>query len=453
MQGLRQFWTNLGSSLWFIPSLIVAGSIGLAIALIEVSAAIDTEVLDEWPRLFGAGEDGSRELLGAIAMAMITVTGVVFSITVLTLSQASFQYTPRILRNFMSSRAVQVVLGVFAGIFTYCLIVLRTIRGGDDPTVHPVAVFGAVVLALIGVGVLIFFIHYVASSLQASNIIGEASHATREAIDTLFPEELGEGADEERPEDVRPGAPWVTIPAAASGYVQRVETERMIDFARRRDVLLRMERGVGEFVVEGVPLVSVAGGTADEETAKALNGMFLIDTSRTIEQDAAFGIRQIVDIALKGLSPSVNDETTAVTCIDHLAVLLARLARRRIEPPLRKDGGHVRVIARGPSFESLLNESLDQIRRNAVGKVSVIVRLLWCIEAVAACTTSLRRRRALALHLKLLAGMLEGAEPERDLPILETQVRRAGERLGVGMGNLERLASEPEGAPGNRRQG
>jgi uncharacterized membrane protein len=445
MQRFQQFWANLRSSLWFIPSLIVAGSMGLATALIEVSAAIETGVLERWPRLFGAGEDGSRELLGAIAMAMITVTGVVFSITVLTLSQASFQYTPRILRNFMSSRPVQVVLGVFAGIFAYSLIVLRTIRGGDDPTVHPVAVFGGVVLALIGVGFLIFFIHHVAASLQASTITAGASEETRAAIDVLFPEELGESVDEEPPEHVPPGVKWVAVPASASGYVQRVDTDKMMEFARRRNLLLRMECGIGEFVVEGMPLVSIADGAVDERTARSLNALFLIKTFRTVEQDAAFGVRQIVDIALKGLSPSVNDETTTVTCIDHLAVLLTRLARRRIEPRLRRDDEQVRVIACGPTFESLLNESMDQIRRNAGGKVSVIVRLIWCTEAVAACTTSPRRRRALARHLKLLTALLDRAEPARDRPILEAAVRRAAERLGMSMEDLARFAAGPIG--------
>ena len=177
-----------------MPSLIVAVSIVLAVALIEVDSSGSDRWLARWPRLFGAGAEGARGMLSTIAGSMMTVVGVTFSMTLVTLALASSQYTSRILRNFMRDRVTQVVLGIFAGIFTYCLIVLRTIRSGDEGGFVPsLAVSFAVVLAIGGIGALIFFIHHIASSIQASSIIASVANETMAAVDRLFPGKLGQG--------------------------------------------------------------------------------------------------------------------------------------------------------------------------------------------------------------------------------------------------------------------
>jgi uncharacterized membrane protein len=153
----RQLWASLRGSLWFIPGTIVAAAIVLAIGLIELSARVDAATYQRMPRLFGAGADGARGMLSTIAGSVITVAGVTFSLTIAALVQASSQYTPRVLRTFMGDRPSQVVLGTFVGIFAYCLVVLRTIRGGDEGAfVPPFAVLGGFLLALVGVGVLVF---------------------------------------------------------------------------------------------------------------------------------------------------------------------------------------------------------------------------------------------------------------------------------------------------------
>jgi uncharacterized membrane protein len=129
---VQQLWQYLWTSLWFLPAALVFSALALAVGLINLDARVDAEVLAAWPRLFGAGASGSRGMLEVIATSMITVAGVVFSITIAVLAQASSQYSPRLLRNFMSDHANQTVLGVFTGIFVYCIVVLRTIRGGDE---------------------------------------------------------------------------------------------------------------------------------------------------------------------------------------------------------------------------------------------------------------------------------------------------------------------------------
>ncbi len=189
MNKLKRLWSDLRASFWFVPSLIVGGSIALAMVLIEADSAGSHRWLARWPRVFGAGAEGARGMLSTIAGSMMTVVGVTFSMTLVTLALASSQYTSRILRNFMGDRVMQVVLGIFTGIFTYCLIVLRTIRGGDEGEFIPsLAVAFGVVLAIGGIGILIFFIHHIASSIQASRIIASVADETMMAVDRLFPE-------------------------------------------------------------------------------------------------------------------------------------------------------------------------------------------------------------------------------------------------------------------------
>ncbi len=194
MNQLKRYWSALPSSFWFVPSLIVAGSIVLAMVLVEAHSTGSAQWLARWPRLFGSSAEGAREMLSTIAGSMMTVVGVTFSMTLVALALASSQYTSRILRNFMRDRVTQVVLGIFTGIFAYCLIVLRTIRGGDEGGFVPsLAVFFAVVLAMGGIGVLIFFIHHIAASNQASSIIASVADETLVAVDRLFPQKLGKG--------------------------------------------------------------------------------------------------------------------------------------------------------------------------------------------------------------------------------------------------------------------
>ncbi len=397
-----------------MPSLIVVGSIVFAAALIEADSAGSDQWLAQWPRLFGAGAEGARQMLSTLAGSMMTVMGITFSMTLLALALASSQYTSRILRNFMRSRVTQVTLGIFAGIFVYCLIVLRSIRGGDAEFVPSLAVFFAFFMALGGVGVLIYFIHHIASSIQASSIIASVAHETIAAIDRLFPEKLGHGPDEDEGEENERLLPsldertWYAAPAEMSGYIQSVDYDAILRLARGRRTVVRMEHGVGAFVVQDAALASLAlTYPPDQEMIAALNGAYSISRHRTIEQDPAFGIRQIVDMALKALSPGVNDTTTAVMCVDYLTAILARLAVRQFPPSHRYDGEALRVITIAPSFEGLLAEAFDQIRGNTAGNVAVIARMLGALHTIGNLTTDQRRREALHEQVQWIAELAD----------------------------------------------
>ncbi len=431
MAKMRMLWESWRSSLWFVPTILVLGAVVLAQGLIEIDRHIDrTNLREQWPRLFGADEAGSRGILTAIASSMITVAGVAFSITIVALAMASSQYTSRILRNFMRDRASQMVLGTFVGIFVYCLMVLRSIRGGDGGAFVPsLAVLFAVALAFVGIGCLIFFIHHIASSIQAESIIQSAAIETIDAIDRLFPAERVEAPGT----DISPGSEpptgvqvWQSIPARRTGYIQAVDSGGLLSFAAAQNTIVRMERGIGDFVVEGAPLVSIAGSKQpDIETAAQLDAHYSIGYQRTMVQDAAFGIRQIVDVAIKALSPGINDTTTAVTCVDYLTAVLARLATRHFESLHRMDGGELRVIARGATFPDMVAKAFDQIRRNAAGNVTVLLSLLQALEVIAMRTQDAHRRQALWRQADLIAEVANRTVPApRDRDGLDAAIER-----------------------------
>ncbi len=414
MQYFKQLWSDLRSSFWLLPFLIVLVSIVYAIVLILIDHAVSERWLAQWPRIFGVDAQGARDMLSTLASSMLSVMGITFSMTLLALTLASSQYTSRILRNFMRSRVTQVTLGTFAGIFAYCLIVLHAIRTGEAPFVPSLAVFFAFILAFCGIAVIIFFIHHIASSIQASNIIASVAQETYASIDRLFPEKREPGPDKAEGEENERLLPalderaWYVVSAEVSGYIQSVDFAAILRLAQDRRTVVRMERGIGAFVVQDTALASLAlTYPPDQETIVALNRAYSIGRHRTAAQDPAFGIRQIVDMALKALSPGVNDTSTAVMCVDYLSAILAQLACRQFPPSHRYEGETLRVIAIVPSFENLLAEAFDQIRGGAAGNVAIMARMLGAIDNIASLTVSTYDRRALDEQVQWIAELAD----------------------------------------------
>jgi len=448
MLRLKQIWINLRSGFWLLPSLIVLVCMIFAAAIIETDSAGSDRWLAQWPRLFGVGPEGARDMLSTLAGSMMSITGVTFSMTLVALALASSQNTSRILRNFMRSRVTQVTLGVFAGVFAYCLIVLRTIRTGDAAFVPTLAVSFAFVLALGGIGVLVFFIHHIASSIQASNIIASIAQETTVAIDRLFAEKRGRAPDKAEAEEndqvlaSRDERTWYPVPAALSGYIQSVDSDALLDFARKRKTLVRMEHGVGAFVVKNTALASLAlAYPPDQKMIDALNEAYSVGRLRTVEQDPSFGIRQLVDMALKALSPGVNDTSTAVMCVDYLSAILARLACLQFPSSHRYEGGALRVIAIVPTFGGLLAEAFDQVRGCAEGNVAIMARMLDAIGAIASLTVNPDHIRLLDEQRQWIAELADRTiESTHDRARIEERLTKARETLeaesalGVGLG-------------------
>ncbi len=429
-----RIWLTISSSFWFVPSLMVLGAIALAAALIRLEVTYDWPFDERWPLLFGAGVSGSRGLLTAVASSMITVAGVVFSITIVSLALSATQYSSRVLRSFMRDRFNQTVLGVFVGVFAYCLVVLRTIHENHDEQFVPsLAVLAGLVLALIGIGYLVFFIHHVAVSIQAAHIAAEIANETAAGVDHLYPAARG-GAMQEN-SDVLLGAPFgdlgCVVPASRTGYIQNIDMDSLLAVAREHGLKLRVERGVGEFIVEGSRFLTTSGGAEfDKSILSRLQAACIIGRQRTLEWDIGFGIRQIVDIALKALSPGINDTTTAVMCVDYLGAILFRLADRPIPIPHRADNGTVRVIGRGPSFQSLLAESFDQIRQCAGGNTAVLKRQLEALETIASRAVGATRPLAIRHHAELvLADAKRSIAIPDDFAPIESAFARISEHI------------------------
>lgn len=421
---LLKWWQLLHSSFWFIPGVMSGGAAMLAVGAV----ALDRAKSDEWRETFGflytGGAEGASTVLGTIAGSMITIAGVVFSMTLIALSLASSQLGPRLLRNFMRDAINQIVLGTFVATFLYCLLVLRTIRRAEDNLFVPhVAVTLGVVLAVASVGVLIYFIHHISLSIQADQVVARVGRELMRGIDDIFPDRLDPAAQDRSEEPVGTGLPpgfdeeAREVLASEDGYVRSVDTGALMELATEEDVVFMVDRGPSTYVVEHRPLVRVWPAVrVTESLVNRVNTAFLLGSSRTPGQDIEFSVDQIVEIAVRALSPGVNDPFTAVRCVDQLASALSLVAQREIPSPLHYDEhGQLRVVYSVVSFADIADSAFNQIRQNARTNTAVTIRLLEAITAVAAFADRLDDREALRRHAEMiLRGAREGLPEEND---------------------------------------
>lgn len=412
---LIAIWDRLRTSFWFLPTLMTLGAIALSFVLIAVDGEVKDEVYRkiDWVYLFGP--EGARAILSAIASSMITVAGLTFSITMLTLQLASSQFGPRLLRNFMSDRGNQIVLGTFISTFVYCLLVLRTIKGVEGSSFVPhLSVAIGVLLALASLAVLIYFIHHTAHSIRIESVLARLAEETQEAIDRLYPEKLGnEPAPEQEGPDAFPpaGTRACGVQPDHSGYVQYVDAETLMSLARERDVVVRVLVLPGAFVTPATTVLEVApDDRVDDDAKAALRNALGLGGERTPNQDLAFSIRRIVEIAQRALSPGINDPTTALYCIDRLGDALARLAGRSSPSPCRvDDDGCLRVIARALDFSDLAVRAFSAVARYGAKDADVAEGLLRALDNVIVAARPEDRGGLVALR-GLIMGQSEGVD-------------------------------------------
>ncbi|MCC6508371.1 MAG: DUF2254 domain-containing protein [Pirellulaceae bacterium] len=396
---LRKYWESFRSSFWFMPTLMAASSAILAFGTVF----LDESLPGTWHRtgwIYGGGPDGARAVLSVIASSMITVAGVVFSITMVTLSLASSQFGPRLLRNFMRDTANQIVLGTFIATFLYCLLVLRTIRGIDEHEFVPhISVTAGVLLGVASLGVLIYFIHHVAVSIQASYIVSTVSHDLRSAIDRLFPDELGHSESAIEANDPAQGGDVANVQATddssepngqrayakESGYLQAIDNDSLFELAREHDLVIKLFCRPGCFFTAGTAIATITPCTRSSDAiANSLSEMFIIGRERTSTQDVEFVVSQLVEVALRALSPGINDPFTAISCIDWLADGLSQLAGRVLPSTRRFDSeGNLRIIADSVTFRGVADIAFNQIRQAGQSHPVISIRLLDAISAIA----------------------------------------------------------------------
>ncbi|MGE0040783.1 MAG: DUF2254 domain-containing protein [Vicinamibacterales bacterium] len=442
---LLKYWDRLRSSFWFLPALMAAGAVALALATVRIDEGVTGDLPAALGWAYSGGAEGASAVLSTIAGSMTTIAGVVFSMTLVALSLASSQFGPRLLRNFMRDTTNQVVLGTFVATFLYCLLVLRTIlRGGDGDFVPHLSVTLAVVFAAVSLWVLIYFIHHVSVSIQADEIVARVGTELASGIDTLFPERLGEGvpAGDDAPETSLPAGfeqESTAIPAQGDGYLQFLDAEALMTLAEAEDLVFRVERRPGHYVIAGRGLVRAwPAERVTDDLRTRVNAAFVLGSQRTPGQDLEFEINQLVEIAVRALSPGVNDPFTAVTCIDRLGSALCRLAARDMPSPRRRDRqGRLRVVAPAVTFAAITDAAFNQIRQYSRSSAAVTVRLLETIAVVAEVATRPADREALRRHAMMVArGAREGLPDEDDRRAVDARHRDVTRALEGAAGPL-----------------
>ncbi|MGI8550383.1 MAG: DUF2254 domain-containing protein [Dehalococcoidia bacterium] len=406
---------RLATSLWLIPSLLSLAAAAMSVVLLFIDS--------EWPQLgngnvwlFGGSSSAARSLLSSIAGSLITVVALAFSITILALQQASTQYSPRAMRTFMQDRGNQLVFGVYIATFAYALLVLRQVRDGAEgtaPFVPALSISGGMLLALICVALLIYYIDHVSTSLQVETIIDNIRHELHAALDRLVPEDGPQAKDEDTDSGFceLPAQPSsYTIHALGGGFLQAID-EAILDRASDQGItLVRIRPQFGDYVLGRAALVDVwcndkADGTG---LGACIGGAFQFGRERLPQRDVLFGIRQLVDVALKALSPGINDPTTAEQCISALGDVVAALAAR--PEPLRSarlPRSGIIVVFNRTGFTQVVDQAFSQIRREAAGDVHVTAHFLTVLAAIADQTRSVAQTTAIRLQAEAVGAALE----------------------------------------------
>jgi uncharacterized membrane protein len=411
---------SLRTTLWLVPAVLVAGVIVLFLATYALDRAANDGNLGvpSWVEA-AASPDAGRQILIAIAAAVITVIGVVFSITILALTLASQQFGPRMLRNFVRDLGTQFTLGFFVATFVYAILALGSIRTAFVPHI---SITVALALVLGDLVVLIYFIHHIAKSIQLPEVIASIARDLTDAIDDYLPADdaallsaapvLGPSADELR---VRLGDEGVPVPATSSGYLQFVGRDELVAIASDADGVIKLTYRPGHFVLTGSPLATVWPPSAAPLVAGGLADAHITGAQRTLLQDPIFAIDQLVEIAIRALSPAVNDTFSALTCIDWLSDGLTRAAGRGSTEGLYVDRqGKVRLIEPKPDYARMVNRSFDKIRQAGRSMPAVAIRLLECIGRVLSHTTAPEQRQALFRQADMIMRACEEAIPEPD---------------------------------------
>lgn len=441
LERITSVWGRLADSFWLVPALVASVYIALALGSIEIDRSSESSRIGI---AFQGDAGAARDILATIAGSLITVAGLAFSLTIIVLTLVSSQFSPHAVRAMLADRVNQLIAGSFVGIFAYCLIVLRTVR--DETSAHPefvpaLSVSLAIALALLSLALLLVFIHHAGTSIQATHIAARIARTTLDAVDRLYPEHLGQPADDASetpyPEWLRSDDGAEVLPPRP-GYVQLLVLDDVAEAVAGTSAKVEVAVCAGDFVTEQTPILYVwPAGAVDEEREQALRRAVVVGKQRDLRQDAAYGVRQLADIALRALSPGMNDPTTATTCISYLGAVLERLASRSFPTVLRRyEHEGVLLHVRRRRFDDYLREAFSEIARYAADNPRVAVAALAALVRVA---EAARRARAVERH----AAVFEMGRVVAATALGKARTDDDRAEVLQGLETLERVTFEP----------
>ncbi len=404
-QFLARLIERVNTSIWFVPGAM--GLIGVVLAFVMLHLDRGHAAIPwEWLRLMQIGADGVRQVFSVTTGSMMTITGVTFSISIVALSLASNQFGPKILRNYMSDSANKVVLGLLIGTFVYGLTVLAFIDGQDEGYIPLFATLVNLALTVSAIGGMIYFIHNVSKSIQAEQIIALIGTDLDVAIDKTLLE--GSPGDmhftSAQWQALTDGLQAFTLPGCTSGYIQTIDYAGLACRAQALGCYLRIDTRAGKFVIDGAPIGKYyAQRELDDNALQHLRTLLVSGRKRTPVQDIEFTIDQLAQVALRALSPGINDPYTAITCIDWLSAALAKMGTCEFPPQYIADAdGDLRLAVDTFTFAGAVNTMFDPLRQNARGNEMVVIRLLETIAAIISVTNNESRHDCLLRQAEMI---------------------------------------------------
>ena len=407
--------------------MMILSALLLAVVLTYIDRNVQIEGIEILGALVPKGTQSAGTLLSAIATSILTVAGSIFSIVIVAIQLASGQFGPRMLRDFMHDRVNQLTLGICGATFVYQLAILWAIEDSKDISFTPqISVFVGFLLAVISTFVIIYFVHHIAETVHADNLIARIGKDLESSIHHVLPESR-EQSRNNRPAEVRQvqevpvdfEAQAIALPSQHNGYIHKIDYSALCAIATQHNLILKLLYRPGQFAVKNSKLLyAYAEKNPDIASHPTLsidiNETFTCGNQRKPDQDIEFPIRQLVEIAIRAISPAVNDPFTAIRCIDRLSMRLCQIPQRTPQPVYRFDDNHqLRLIINPVTFEFVVKAAFDQIRQYGATDVSVSIRLLEAIEKIGEqCHTQPQKR-----SLRRQADMIQrGSQNPSNIP-------------------------------------
>ena len=396
----RKFLTTLADTFWLLPGAMVLGGILLAIGLVGLdrSGAVPQWLIDS-PWLYSGGGTGARTLLGAVASSTIGVAGTVFSITIAALSLAAGQMGPRLLRNFTRDRGNQLTLGAFLATFSYALMVLRSVRTQAEGAFVPhLSLTIGIVLAFVCVGTLVFFVGHMAGRINVETVVELVSNDVGRAVRRLM-------RDTPQPTQSRPLESWsaacvVTDPRR--GYLQQLDEDGLADWAHAHETSIRLLVRPGDYIFPGAPVALLLPNVPCADAA--IRDATAVGPDRVSDCDLEFSVRQLVEVAVRALSPGINDPHTAISVLDRLGAALCDAVPRYLSTGVTLRQGREVLVVPAIDYGGLVDAMFHLIRQNAAGSATVLIREIEVLAAVATCERNPARLAELQRHAGLVLG-------------------------------------------------